>query len=463
MKRIFPKAAVTLWFLMCLTPALSQSTKSYTIIIKDDAVAHTKERFKLNKRMIKHDDAVRATTDDVISKFKSLKTAKKQAVGLPRLTKNGVYSQAINGFTVDMTPEQLIEMQKMPEVELIEPTPIVRTQQSLPALSPATTSTSLWGLDRIDQKLGTNGFYGAPATGSSVHIYVIDTGITYTHNEFIGRIKEGYDFVDSDAIANDCHGHGTHVAGTIAGNTYGVAKNAWIHPLKALSCAGSGNPLPALDWIAKNGVKPAVVNMSLGGGKSTTLNRAVKNLVGRGISVVVAAGNENRDACQVSPASEPTAITVAATDMGDRRAYFSNYGSCVDLFAPGVSILSAWYTGDTSTAMLSGTSMATPHTAGVVALFLERVPTLTPTDVVNRLKEVSTKNVVIDPKSSTKLSLAKNSFFLKTGLRKIYAQQTGGTCPAGSMLETAYPSLCFETCDSAQGYYTSSLMFCGSR
>ncbi|MEX7509342.1 S8 family peptidase, partial [Acinetobacter baumannii] len=242
-----------------------------------------------------------------------------------------------------------------------------------------TQSNPDWGLDRIDQKaLPLNSAYSYLQTGSGTTAYIVDTGILSSHQEFSGRVLSGYTAISDGNGTTDCNGHGTHVAGTVGGTTYGVAKNVNLVPIRILGCDGSGassNVIAGLDWILKNGKKPAVVNMSLGGATSSSLDSAVENLFNNGYVMVVAAGNSNTDACSSSPARVSKAITVAATDNTDTRASYSNYGSCVDIFAPGSQINSSWIGSNTATKILNGTSMATPHVAGVVAEMLQSTPT----------------------------------------------------------------------------------------
>ena len=226
--------------------------------------------------------------------------------------------------------------------------------------------------------------------------YVIDTGINTTHNDFGGRATSGYDAVDGGA-ATDCNGHGTHVAGSVGGTTYGVAKGVSLVAVRVLDCAGSGTNsgvIAGMDWVTANHVKPAVANMSLGGGASTAIDDAVNRMHNAGVTVVVAAGNENQNACNVSPSRAANAITVGATTSSDARASYSNFGSCVDVFAPGSSILSAWYTSNTATNTISGTSMASPHVAGVAALYLQGTPSATPATVANAIVTTATSGVV---------------------------------------------------------------------
>jgi subtilisin family serine protease len=219
-----------------------------------------------------------------------------------------------------------------------------------------------------------------------VHAYVIDTGVRTTHTDFGGRASSGYDFVDNDSDASDCNGHGTHVAGTIGGTSYGVAKGVSLVAVRVLDCGGSGTyagVIAGVDWVTANAVRPAVANMSLGGGKSTALNDAVRSSINAGVVYALAAGNSNADACNSSPSSTVEALTVGATDNTDTRASWSNWGSCVDLFAPGVNITSAWGTGDNATNTISATSMATPHVAGAAARYLATNPCASAADVTS--------------------------------------------------------------------------------
>lgn len=252
-----------------------------------------------------------------------------------------------------------------------------------------------WGLDRVDQRQRQlDGRYTWYADGSNTHAYVLDTGIRWTHQEFAGRVGNGaYAINDGNGIF-DCNGHGTHVSGTIGGTTYGVAKRTTIHPVRVLGCNGKGSwsgVIAGMDWVANTqSARPIVVNMSLGGDANAAVDLAVGRLTAKGISVVVAGGNDNRNACLQSPARAASAITVGATNSADGRAWFSNYGGCLDLFAPGENITSAWQGSDDQTATISGTSMASPHVAGAAALFLQRYPNATPAQVRAALVGTST-------------------------------------------------------------------------
>ena len=277
-----------------------------------------------------------------------------------------MYSNVLNGFAGFLTGDQVCNLKKRGNVLDVEADQIMSIE--------ATQENATWGLDRIDQSnLPLNKKYDYISDGTNVRAYVIDTGILANHVEFNGRTIPGYSAIGAISNTTDCNGHGTHVAGTIGGTNYGVAQNVSLVPVRVLDCNGSGSTtgvIAGLEWVTANAVKPAVANMSLGGGASTALDNAVSALVASGVTVVVAAGNSRADACKSSPARVPSAITVAASDKNDVFASFSNYGSCVDIIAPGVNITSAWWTSSTATGTISGTSMASPHVAGVVARLL---------------------------------------------------------------------------------------------
>ena len=274
------------------------------------------------------------------------------------------YRYAIKGFAATIPPAAIEGIRRNPNVTLVEPDGIVTTL--------ATQNNATWGLDRIDQRnLPLSGTYTYDVSGGGVRAYIIDTGIHYSHNEFGVRASFGYDALGGDG--SDCNGHGTHVAGTVGGTVYGVAKNVTLYAVRVLNCSGSGTTsgvIAGVDWVRNNAIKPAVANMSLGGGASTSLDNAVSNAIASGVTFAVAAGNSSANACNYSPARVASALTVGSTTSSDSRSSFSNFGSCVDLFAPGSGITSAWRTSNTATNTISGTSMASPHVAGVAALYL---------------------------------------------------------------------------------------------
>jgi aqualysin 1 len=313
--------------------------------------------------------------------------------------KDHVYTKALKGFSVKMSEGMARKLAEDDRVAWVE--------EDAVATIDTTQSGATWGLDRIDQRSRPlSGTFTYFRTGSGVKAYIIDTGIRRTHTQFGGRAIDGRDTVDGTLPAADCNGHGTHVAGTVGGSTYGVAKGVTLVAVRVLNCSGSGSYsgiIAGVDWVRGNHLagQPAVANMSLGGGANSSLDTAVTNCINDGVTFAIAAGNSNANACNYSPARTAAAITVGSTTSSDARSSFSNYGSCLDIFAPGSSITSAWSTSDTATNTISGTSMAAPHVAGVAALYLAGNTSASPSTVRNALVNNSTLNVVTNAGSGS--------------------------------------------------------------
>jgi subtilisin family serine protease len=319
------------------------------------------------------------------------------------LQRSLLYRHALRGYAAKIPAGRVAALRADPRVAYVEPDGLV---------SADTTQTgATWGLDRIDQRpLPLNGTFNYTATGTGVRAYIIDSGIRPSHSDFGGRASVGTDTVEPGYNTGgiDCNGHGTHVAGTTGGTTYGVAKGVSLVAVRVLDCGGFGynsEVIAGVDWVTANGVRPAVVNMSLGGGASTALDSAVRRSIASGIQYAIAGGNGNRrgvaqDACKSSPSRVIEAMTIGATDRTDRKASWSNYGNCVDWFAPGVEVTSAWYSSDTATHVGSGTSMATPHSAGVAALYLQTNAAADPATVRNALYNSATRGIVTSSKTA---------------------------------------------------------------
>ncbi len=318
-----------------------------------------------------------------------------------------VYESALKGYSAELDSQEVAQVRRDPRVAFVEPDAVATVS--------LTQSNATWGLDRIDQaSLPLSGSFNYVRTGAGVTVYVMDTGIRMSHSQFGGRAISGYDFIDNDSDASDCHGHGTHVAGSAGGSTYGVAKGATLRSIRVLDCNGSGynsGIIAGVDWATAHHQPgaPAVANMSLGGSASSALDQAVQNSIADGVSYTVAAGNSNANACNYSPARVSTALTTAASTSTDTKASFSNYGSCVDWYAPGQAITSAVMQSDTATGTWSGTSMAAPHTAGVAAQYLQGNPTASPATVTSALNSIVSKKKIKEGSGSSK-SLLRTAY-----------------------------------------------------
>jgi subtilisin family serine protease len=326
-------------------------------------------------------------------------SAKRDKVKDKALGKNArlkhTYTGVLNGFAAEMDDAALAEVRADPDVAYVE-------QDQTVTLS-ATQTNATWGIDRIDQRSRPlSGTYTYNTTASGVYVYIIDTGIYTAHTDFGGRAANVYDVFGGNG--QDCNGHGTHVAGTVGGATWGVAKGARLRGVRVLNCSGSGSwsgIIAGMDWVRNNRVNPAVANMSLGGGYSSSVNTAANNLSNSGVFVAVASGNSNANACNYSPASASAVTSVNASTSTDAKASFSNYGSCTHLYAPGASITSAWIGGTTATRTISGTSMASPHVAGVAALYKATFGNASSSTIRSWLINNATTNVISGNPSGT--------------------------------------------------------------
>jgi subtilisin family serine protease len=349
------------------------------------------------------------------------------------------YRAALRGFEVKATAARAARIAADPAVAYVEQNHTVWIQDTQ-------NNPPSWGLDRIDQRnLPLSNSYTYPSTAPTVNAYIVDTGIRFSHNDFGGRATSGFDAIDGGS-ADDCNGHGTHVAGTVGGTSYGVAKAVRLVGVRVLNCQGSGTNaqvVGGIDWVTANAVKPAVANMSLGGGANSAIDTAVRNSINSGITYAIASGNGNllgqrQNACNYSPARVAEAITVGATQNNDAAASFSNFGTCVDILGPGVNITSAWYNSNTATNTISGTSMATPHVAGAAALVLAANPSWSPTQVRDYLVSNSTPNVVTNPGTGTanRLLFVVNDGTPPANDFSVSVSPTSGSVAAGSSVTT---------------------------
>jgi subtilisin family serine protease len=342
------------------------------------------------------------------------------------------YHAALRGMAIELPAAAAVALANVPSVALVEQDQVMTTT--------TTQANPTWGLDRIDQHaLPLSSSYTYGSTGAGVTAYIIDTGILFAHSEFGGRAVTGVDEITPGGSAADCNGHGTHVSGTVGGSTYGVAKSVDLVAVRVIDCGGSGpnsGVIAGVDWVTANHKSPAVANMSLGGSASSALDLAIANSVASGVTYAVAAGNGNflgiaQNACNYSPSREPSAITVSATDNTDTKASWANYGTCVDIFGPGVSITSSWYDGGTKT--ISGTSMATPHVVGAAALYLEANPGATPAQVAAALVDNATLNVVKSGGSGSPNRLLYSAFI---------GGGSSGTAPVASFTSSCTALTC---------------------
>ncbi|MES2825074.1 MAG: S8 family peptidase [Pseudomonadota bacterium] len=400
--KLYKKLIVNL-SLMTIIPVLATNVFANESLIKDRYIVVLKkhEFSHADNSLTAAGENVDEISDRVIKDVerqrlsKAQSTPKKLQTSHLRNKRVHVYKHALKGFSAELTSDALEALKNDPMVDHIEPD-LAITADGYQSPAPS------WGLDRIDQaSLPLDNAYNYKRDGSGVHAYVIDSGIRTTHEEFTGRIGKGITIFDPQLSIEDCTGHGTHVAGILGGSTYGVAKNVILHPVKVFRCDGQStltDVLAAIDWVKSNRIQPSVANMSLStDAVSIALNAAVQDLIATGTTVVVAAGNGGgKDSCLYSPASATNAITVAASTKADNREINSNGGACVDLFAPGSLITSAAYESDNSYGVMSRTSVATPHVAGVVALLLEEAPTVTPALVSDAILRGATKNKIND-------------------------------------------------------------------
>ncbi|MBE2234023.1 MAG: S8 family peptidase [Anaerolinea sp.] len=393
-KRLWFALLVVVLALSVVSPAFAQDDGAADLATGADVAVTIPDRYIV----VFADGTDRAAVDAALMEAEAAAASSLDAAGNPQtLSLHYRYDAALVGFAASMPASSLDALKKNPNVVNIEADQVITLS--------ATQSPVTWGLDRIDQRnLPLSNSYTYNNTGAGVTAYIVDTGILFGHTEFGARASFGYDAFGGNGA--DCNGHGTHVAGTVGGSTYGVAKGVTLKAVRVLNCSGSGTNsgvIAGVNWVASHHAAgaPAVANMSLGGSVSSALDTAVKNAINDGVTFAVAAGNSNRNACNYSPARVAAAITVGATTSSDARASYSNYGSCLDLFAPGSSITSAWYTSTSATNTISGTSMATPHVAGVAALYLQSNTSASPATVRDAIVNNATTGKVTSPGSNS--------------------------------------------------------------